>query len=90
MLILKSDISVVCREDFETDCELLWTQIIKDSSSIMLSVFYQPPGSGSSPLSDSIILCCQYLIHNTSSYAVISTYQADRWICYPIYSLTDH
>ena len=40
MLILKSD------------CEPLWTEIIKDSSSIMLGVFYRPPGSGSSPLSE--------------------------------------
>ena len=52
MLILKSDISVVRREDLETDCELLWTEIIKDSSSIMLGVFYRPPGSGYSPLSE--------------------------------------
>ena len=48
MLILKSDISAVCREDLETDCELLWTEIIKDSSNIMLGVFYRPSGSGSS------------------------------------------
>ena len=32
--------------------ELLWTEIIKDSSSIMLGVFYRPPGSGYSPLSE--------------------------------------
>ena len=46
MLILKSDISAVRRKDLETDCELLWTEIIKDSLSIMLGVFYRPPGSG--------------------------------------------
>ena len=75
MLILKSDISIVRREDLETDCELLWTEIIKDCSSIMLGVFYRPPGSGSSPLSELHHFLLSILIHNTSSYAVISTYQ---------------
>jgi len=89
MLILKSDISAVRGEDLETDCELLWTEIIKDSSNIMLGVFYRPPGSGSSPLSE---------VHHSllsipdTQHILCSDFNlpGDRWICYLIYSLTDH
>ena len=50
MLVLRSEIPAVRRDDLETGCELLWVEITTASSSILLGAFYCPPGTGSVPL----------------------------------------
>ena len=50
MLVLRNYLSAVHRTDLETDCEILWVEIIIASFSILFGVFYRAPGSGSAPL----------------------------------------
>ena len=79
MLVIQSEISVVHRDDLDTDCELLW--VARDHH-----VFIQYPKVPSvvhlaqvpSHLTNSTTLDSLFLTHDLSSCVVTSIFQAEK------------
>jgi len=43
MVLVREGIDVVRRCDLETNCELLWIELLSHQGSTLLGIFYRPP-----------------------------------------------
>ena len=50
MLIIHDSIPSTRQLDLETECKLLWVELILNSTNLLVGVFYNPPGPTSGPL----------------------------------------
>ena len=51
MLLTKNTISAIRRHEFDSNCELLWVELMLSAKKILIGVFYCPPSSSSDYLS---------------------------------------
>ena len=45
MVIVNSNLPAVRREDFETECEIIWIELMRRKMPILFGVFYRPPNT---------------------------------------------
>ena len=52
LILIKSSIPAVRRSEFESHCEIIWIQLSTSDGPLLFGVFYRPPNSGISALSE--------------------------------------